>query len=79
MAIKGLTQKQFLEKHLRGTSKELTVAQARAQYGIKNLRARICEMRADGLNVQSRKNYRGAGAFSVTSRDLEGSRAKYYI
>jgi hypothetical protein len=79
MAIKGLTQKQFLELHLRGTSKEITVAQARAQYGIQNLRARICEMRQDGLNVQSRKNYRNAGAFSMRSRDLTGSRATMYI
>jgi hypothetical protein len=78
MAIKGLTQNQFLEQHLRGTGRELTVAQAR-QLGIKNLRARVCELRNDyGLNVQSRKNYRGAGAFSMTSRDISGSRAKVF-
>jgi hypothetical protein len=77
MAIKGLTQNQFLEQHLRGTGRELTVAQAR-QIGIKNLRARVCELREAGLNVQSRKNYRGAGAFSMTARDLSGSRAKVF-
>jgi hypothetical protein len=77
--IKGLTQNQFLEQHLRGTGKEITVAQARSQYGIKNLRARISEMRAAGLNVQSRKNYRYAAAYRLPVRDLTGSRAGVFI
>jgi hypothetical protein len=74
--VKGLTQRQFLVEYLRGTGREITCAQARAQYGIKNLRARICELRNEfGLNVKSRKNYRGAAAYKMSARDLAGSRA----
>ena len=69
-------QNQLLQDLLRGTGRELTCAQARAAYGIKNLRARVCELRAAGLNVYSRKNYRGAAAYRIVSRDMNGSRAK---
>lgn len=71
-----MTQKELLINLMRGTGKELTVRQARSQYGIKNLRARISELRNDhGLNVNSRKNYRGAAAYTMTARDQNGSRA----
>jgi hypothetical protein len=80
MSIKGLTQRQFLVAHLRGTGKEITCAQAAAQYGIQNLRARICELRNDfGLNVTTRKNYRGAAAYKMSARDLAGSRAQIEV
>lgn len=72
----NLTQNQFLVTHLRGTQKELTVAQARALYGIGNLRARVCELRKAGLMVKSRKNYRNAAAYTITARLQNGSRAK---
>jgi hypothetical protein len=71
-------QVEFLETHLRGTGREMTVAQAEATYGIKNLRARVCEMRKAGLNVFSRKNYRGAASYRITARDATGSRAKVF-
>ena len=70
-----VTQNQFLQSHLRGTGVELTAAQARATYGIQNLRARICELRAAGLNVYTRKNYRGCAAYRMVARDAWGSRA----
>lgn len=70
----GLTQNEFLVTHLRGTQKELTVAQARAQFGIANLRARVCELRKAGLKVNSRKNYRGAAAYTISARLLDGTR-----
>lgn len=70
----NLTQNQFLVTHLRGTQRELTVAQARALYGIGNLRARVCELRKAGLMVKSRKNYRGAAAYTITARLQNGSR-----
>lgn len=73
----NMTQNELLQEYLRGTGRELTVAQARSQFGIKNLRARVHELRKTGLNVLSRKNYRGAGAFRITSRDQNGSRAWY--
>ncbi len=71
----AVTQNQFLQSHLRGTGIELTAAQARATYGIKNLRARVCELRAAGLNVYTRKNYRNAAAYRMVARDVNGSRA----
>jgi hypothetical protein len=71
----NMTQNEFLVTHLRGTGKELTVAQAKTQYGIKNLRARVCELRKAGLKVLSRKNYRGAASFKISARDVFGSRA----
>jgi len=74
MAI--ITQNQFLVTHLRGTQRELTVAQARAQYGIRNLRARVAELRKAGLNVKSRKNYRNAAAYQIPVRLQDGSRRK---
>lgn len=75
MVRNNMTQNEFLQEYLRGTGRELTVAQARSQFGIKNLRARVHELRRAGLNVLSRKNYRNAGAFRMTSRDQFGSRA----
>ena len=74
----GASQVAFLEQHLRGTSRELTSAQASSAYGIKNLRARIFDLRKAGLNVQSRKNYRGAASYSIPSRDLFGSRTHIF-
>jgi seryl-tRNA(Sec) selenium transferase len=68
-------QNQRLVELLRGTGKELTVAQARSQMNIGNLRARVHELRKAGLNVQSRKNYRGAAAYRIPARDINGSRA----
>jgi hypothetical protein len=75
----SLTQNQFLVTHLRGTQRELTVAQARALYNIQNLRARVCELRKAGLMVRSRKNYRNAAAYTISSRLQNGSRAQVSI
>lgn len=72
-----VTQKQFLEKLLRGTRCKVTVAEARDRYGIKNLRARICEMSKDGLTVQ-RTQVGRAMAYGISSRDAGGSRLSKY-
>ena len=72
----SLTQNEFLVTHLRGTQRELTVAQANALYGIKNLRARVCELRKAGLMVKSRKNYRNAASYRIVSRLQNGSRSQ---
>lgn len=69
------TQVQFLEQFLRGTGRELSAAQAQATYGIKNLRARISELRSAGLRVRSAVNTTGRTAYSVSARDVTGSRA----
>ena len=77
MAFTTLTvpQKHFLVSHLRGTGVELTSAQAEATYGIKNLRARMTELRQAGLRVNTRVNYAGRTAYSISARDITGSRA----
>lgn len=70
-----VTQKEFLESHLRGTGKAMSAAQASATYGIKNIRARMTELRQAGLKVGRAKNSEGRAAYSVSARDTEGSRA----
>ena len=78
--VNNQTQNEFLVEYLRGTGREMTVAQARSQFGIGNLRARVSELRNTyGLNVRSRKNYRGAAAYKISARDLTGSRATVEI
>jgi hypothetical protein len=69
------TQNEFLEQYLRGTGRTLTAAQARATYGIKNLSARISEMRKAGLRVRTEANSQGRTAYSISARDINGSRA----
>lgn len=69
------TQNEFLESHLRGTGRTLSAAQARSTYGIKNLRARISEMRQAGLRVNRTVNTTGMTAYSISRRDATGSQA----
>jgi hypothetical protein len=73
------TQKEFLEQYLRGTGRALSSAQANATYGIKNLRARISEMRQAGLRVHRSTNTEGRSAYSISSRDVSGSRGHRFI
>ena len=73
------TQNQFLVNYLRGTGVELTAAQAEATFSIKNLRARVAELRQAGFRVNSRVNYRGAASYSISSRLQNGSRAKVAV
>jgi Fic family protein len=67
--VKG--QARFLENHLRGTGRTLTASQAAARYGIKNLTARVFDLRQLGLNVKV-----DGGKYTMTARDTSGSRAK---
>ena len=69
------TQKEFLQNHLRGTGREITSAQAESLFGIRNLRARMTDLRQAGLVVRTRTNYAGRTAYAVSSRDVTGSRA----
>lgn len=70
-----VTQNEFLEQYLRGTGRSLSAAQARSTYGIKNLRARMSELRGVGLRVSRAKNTEGRSAYSISARDITGSRA----
>ena len=68
----------FLEGHLRGTGRQMSEAQARATYGIMNLRARMSDLRAAGLKVRVQKNTEGRAAYAISSRDVHGSRAQVF-
>ena len=68
----------FLETHLRGTGRSLSEAQARATYGIMNLRARMSDLRAAGLKVRVEKNTEGKATYAISARDVTGSRAAVY-
>lgn len=74
----SVPQVEFLEDFLRGTGRELSEAQARATYGIGNLRARISDLRALGLKVRVSKNTEGRAKYAVSARDITGSRAKIF-
>lgn len=80
MAFTKLTTKQtaFLETHLRGTGRVMSEAQARETYGIKNLRARMSDMRAAGLTVRTSKNTRGRTAYAVSRRDIMGLQGRVF-
>jgi hypothetical protein len=71
-------QNQFLETYLRGTSRGLTAADARARFGIQNLRARMSELRSLGLTVRVDKATTGRARYSVSDRDITGSRARLF-
>jgi hypothetical protein len=72
------TQLEFLENHLRGTDRSISSAQAESTYGIKNLRARMSEMRQVGLRVRKHKNTEGRTAYSVSRRDTAGGQFKMF-
>lgn len=72
------TQKQFLEEYLRGTNRTLSSRQAAATYGIKNLRARICEMRKAGLRIYNTQNTEGRTAYQVSRRTVDGTQGRLF-
>ncbi len=72
------TQNVFLEQYLRGTGRTLTARQAESMYGIKNLRARMTEFRHAGLKVTTKPNTEGRTTYSVSARDVTGSRASRF-
>lgn len=72
------TQVAFLEKHLRGTNRAMSSAQAEATYGIKNLRARMTDLRQAGLTVRKSTNTEGRTAYAVSRRDVFGDQFKLY-
>ena len=80
MAFTKITTNQnaFLENYLRGTGRSLSARQAEAMYGIKNLRARMTEFRHAGLKVTTKPNTEGRASYSVSARDVTGSRASRF-
>ena len=80
MAFTKITTNQnaFLESYLRGTGRSLSARQAEDMYGIKNLRARMTEFRHAGLKVTTKPNTEGRTTYSVSARDVTGSRASRF-
>ena len=72
------SQVEFLEDYLRGTGRTLSEAQARALFGIENLRARMTDLRHLGLRVRREKNTEGRARYAISARDEAGSRAKIF-
>ena len=72
------TQVAFLENHLRGTNRAMSSAQAEATYGIKNLRARMTELRQVGLRVRKSVNTEGRTTYAVSRRDVFGDQFKLF-
>lgn len=65
-----MTQNNQLVKFLRGTGRELSAAQAESRFGIRNLSARMSELREGGFRVRTRTNTTGKVAYSVSRRLL---------
>lgn len=60
------TQTQFLETYLKAKpGRRLSADQARAMFGVKNLRARIAELRKAGNTVQTATNKAGKTTYSI--------------
>lgn len=73
------TQVAFLEKHLRGTNRTLTESQAKSLYGVKNLRARLSDMRQAGLNVtRVSTKTTSRSAYRISRRDVFGDQFKIF-
>jgi hypothetical protein len=72
------TQVAFLEKHLRGTNRAMSAAQARATFGIGNLRARMTELRQAGLRVRTGVNTQGRTVYAVSRRDVFGDQFRLF-
>lgn len=70
-------QKTFLEAHLRGTNRSLTSVEADLTFGIKNLRARISEMKSAGLRIR-KESVNGRTSYSISRRDEYGAQFKLY-
>lgn len=73
-----VNQNAFLEQYLRGTGRTLSEKQAAATFGIKNLRARMSELRSAGLRVNRDVNTEGRAVYSISARDVNGSRKSVF-
>jgi hypothetical protein len=62
------TQKQLLVSYLRGTCRGISSPQARALFGIQNLRARMTDLRQAGYKVRKNMNTEGNTTYFVSRR-----------
>ena len=59
-----MSQNAKIAKFLK-SGKKLSNAQALSQYGVKNLSARICELRQSGMGIQTVKTKAGTTAYAL--------------
>ena len=71
------TQKSILEKMLRGTGTGITHKQAKT-LGINNLRARLHEMKQDGLIIRTVHESTGENMYYISRADVNNSRKIRY-
>lgn len=62
------TQNEFLVDHLRGTGRTLTARQAESLYAVRNLRARMSELRNEGYRVRTTIGNDGRARYAVSRR-----------
>jgi len=65
------SQKQLLISYLHGTNRGISAAQADAIFGIKNLRARMTELKQEGFVVYKDVNTRGNTTYFVSDKKLK--------
>ena len=64
------TQNELLISYLRGTNRGLSAPQARALFGVKNLRARMSDLRELGFRVRKNTNTEGNTTYYVSRRKI---------
>jgi hypothetical protein len=62
------TQNQLLTEYLRGTGRTISAPQASALFGVKNLRARMSDLRQAGYRVSRTENSEGRTAYRIARR-----------
>ena len=62
------TQTELLVTYLRGTGRGISAPQARSLFGIKNLRARISDLRQSGFKIRKDMNKEGNTTYFVSRR-----------
>jgi hypothetical protein len=67
------TQNQLLVSYLRGTGRGISAPQATALFGIRNLRARMSDLRQAGLRIRKTMNTEGNTTYFVSRRLIDGT------
>jgi len=62
------TQTELLVSYLRGTGRGISAPQARSLFGVKNLRARMSDIRQCGYKVRTSTNTEGNTTYFVSRR-----------
>lgn len=62
------TQTEQLVSYLRGKNRGISAPQANALFGIKNLRARISDLRDQGFRIRTGQNKEGKTIYFISRR-----------